>query len=191
MDNYVIVNGELYHYGIKGMKWGVRRYQNEDGTLTTAGKYRRRRVRGHAGPSIHIGEKRQLAGAKSDLEYLDKGGHLSVGLTKKRQAKFDARDRARLDKKIAKLEKRNWNEDAINAHEIKKKRVNEMSNAELKKVNERVRLEQEYERLNPNSVKKGWKYVGVAVGVMGTTLALANNSKQLINLGSEFVSKLR
>ncbi|PNH20937.1 hypothetical protein B6K86_02450 [Lachnospiraceae bacterium] len=29
---------ELYHHGIKGMKWGVRRYQNKDGSLTPAGK---------------------------------------------------------------------------------------------------------------------------------------------------------
>lgn len=31
---------ELEHFGVKGMKWGVRRYQNADGTLTAAGKDR-------------------------------------------------------------------------------------------------------------------------------------------------------
>lgn len=35
MDNY-----ELYHHGIKGQKWGVRRFQNKDGSLTPLGKKR-------------------------------------------------------------------------------------------------------------------------------------------------------
>lgn len=34
-------NNELTHWGIRGMRWGIRRYQNKDGSLTAAGKKRR------------------------------------------------------------------------------------------------------------------------------------------------------
>jgi hypothetical protein len=43
MANYIITRAssdELMHHGIKGQKWGVRRYQNEDGSLTKAGSKR-------------------------------------------------------------------------------------------------------------------------------------------------------
>ena len=81
-------DNELYHFGVKGMRWG------------------HRKVRGHAGPGKYVTRKRQLAGDKRDLDYLNKGGHLSVGLTKKRQEKFDARDKAALEKRIAKNERK-------------------------------------------------------------------------------------
>lgn len=40
MSYQIVFTDELYHHGIKGQKWGVRRWQNEDGTFNTAGKKR-------------------------------------------------------------------------------------------------------------------------------------------------------
>ena len=37
---YYIYKGELYHHGVNGQKWGIRRYQNPDGSLTAAGRKR-------------------------------------------------------------------------------------------------------------------------------------------------------
>lgn len=39
-DNVLYKHDEITHHGIPGMKWGVRRYQNKDGTLTAKGKQR-------------------------------------------------------------------------------------------------------------------------------------------------------
>lgn len=85
--------------------------------------------------------------------------------------------------------KKNWSEDARTASEIRKKKVSHMSNAELKKLNERVRLEQEYSRLNPNTVQKGWKFVVGAAAITGTAVGLYNNSNQLVNIGKKFVGR--
>ena len=65
---------ELYHWGIKGQKWGIRRYQNEDGSLTVEGKkrykvnsvneYRQRQF--NAGKSISESAG-NIAGKASDI----------------------------------------------------------------------------------------------------------------------------
>lgn len=119
-------NNSLSHWGIKGMKWGQRRYQNKDGSLTPAGKKR-----------------------------------------------YDS-----------------MSEDARVASSLKQKSVKSMSNAELKKLNERVRLEQEYSRLNPNAVKKGLAVAGGIAAGLGTVVAIHNNGKQAIDIGKKVVTAL-
>lgn len=63
---------ELYHWGILGQKWGIRRYQNADGTLTEAGK---KRYWGNGSDYTNVGLKRRAA----DLVKLynkDNGTHI-------------------------------------------------------------------------------------------------------------------
>lgn len=57
------MNNELYHYGVRGMKWGVRRYQNSDGTLTAAGKKKaRQEYRSDNKTAYELGKNATIAG---------------------------------------------------------------------------------------------------------------------------------
>lgn len=62
---------ELYHHGIKGQRWGVRRYQNLDRTLTPEGKIRY--GKSHPYPEVHTNKRYQRALDKDiDFSSLDK-----------------------------------------------------------------------------------------------------------------------
>lgn len=54
MSDYIYKDGELCHYGILGQKWGIRRFQNEDGSLTSEGlkRYRVNNVGSNIGRAI-------------------------------------------------------------------------------------------------------------------------------------------
>lgn len=76
-------NLELYHHGVKGQKWGVRRYQYADGSLTPAGK-KRYKVSGNSSLSVMMSTKVKYVvdSAKTQItgkQYVD--GYLKSGTT--------------------------------------------------------------------------------------------------------------
>ena len=85
--------------------------------------------------------------------------------------------------------KSRMSEDAREAKQIKKKKVSQMSNAELKKLNTRQELERKYSQMNPSVIQKGMKFVAATAGTMGTVVALKNNGSQVIAMGKKFIGK--
>lgn len=125
---------ELWHHGIMGMKWGIRRYQNPDGSLTTAGK-------------IRYGNKNRLEAsvnkkaAKLQRKYNDLTGK---SIRQNNAAKDKIEEEAR-------------------KKDSKSKSISEMSSEELQAAINRINLEKTYlqamESVNPRKVSRGQKFI--------------------------------
>lgn len=111
MVNY-IVDGELYHHGIKGQRWGDRNYQYEDGSLTPEG---RRRYYGSAG-----------------LNRFRFGDAKSKPKTKEEKEMAKANSAYRVERHKAKMERKT--QEALNKERIKKEQSNAKRNAEIAKI---------------------------------------------------------
>lgn len=168
-------NNELYHWGIKGMKWGVRRYQNTDGSLTDLGK------------------KRYYTEA-------DKGGYKEQSVSGARYKhnkngkveRFDA-DKATIDEWVKRDLQENKNvaesgrELTNNLRQLNRSTtpkpnrtrmdLSNMSDKEMRDKIQRELIERQYNDLfNPTRVNKGRERVDKTLEVAGSVLGVAASS---------------
>ena len=91
--------------------------------------------------------------------------------------------------KVKNTKKNNLSDDAKEAYKLKRKKLSEMSNAELKKLNERTNLERNYKQNNPGALKTSMVIAGTVAAALGTVVSLYSNGHKIIKIGQAIVKK--
>lgn len=98
------MDDELYHFGVKGMKWGVRRYQNEDGSLTSLGKKRDKMLSDRKTAKKHSTTSNMVKAEYSRREFEDAKTRLKLENQKKKSKRQQDLEKKYVDQGFAKDE---------------------------------------------------------------------------------------
>lgn len=178
MDN----NLYMAHHGIKGMKWGVRRFQNRDGSLTSAGKKRYSNDVDQAFKSLANSGKQP----KAPKTPLTKEEIANVGLKSKQGGRVisGSQDVVRGLQKandVATQQPKNRYNKRPN---LTQEEMDNMSDKELRDLVNRLNLEQQYSQLTQDNESKSWvntglAYAEAALNIAGGALTIATAVKLL------------
>ena len=162
---------ELYHHGKKGMKWGVRRYQNPDGTLTDAGKKRYARDASEKGYNKQDGDKYYKTSKKNGRDDLDPDAN--------RYVKEDlSRSRKLVDETTTMTSKvKSVTDNSIRNTPKQKMDLSNMSDKQLRDEINRAMLERQYnDMFAPQRSTKGREFVSKTLEVGGSVLAIGSSA---------------
>lgn len=166
---YRIVNGELYHWGKKGMKWGVRRYQNKDGTLTPAGKKRYARDAREQGYKNQddSGTYYKVSGKKNKRTDLD--------IDANRYVKEDLTRSKRLVDETTQMtgKLKNLSDSSIRNQKKAKMDLSNMTDKEMRDQINRALLERQYnDMFAPQKSTRGREFASRTLETAGNVLAV-------------------
>lgn len=166
-------SNELYHFGIKGMKWGVRRYQNKDGTMTAAGKKRyarEAREQGYKDYDESTGNyyKKNKKGNKNELEF-DANKYAKQDLQRSKRLTDETAQAARNASNLNNKLQRNKQKPRMDLSKMTDKEMRDQINREM--------LERQYsDMFSPQKTSKGREFVNKFLEYAPDTLAITSSA---------------